>query len=360
MRSFSRVLALGALTVSISASSLALAGDTSTAEHLFLQGLEAMKKNQFKEACDAFAGSNEADPSPGTEINLALCNEKQAKLASAWGWYRTAAGLAEQRGQKDRADLARREAAKLEPKLHKLVITVKVPAEGLTVTRDGAPVPSAVLGTDVPMDPGDYVIEVTAKGKKPWKQTVHIASGPGTERLEIPALDDAPVDAAKGGGGAGGGAGAAASGGDYRPPQNGNDGSTQRTIAFVLGGAGILALLAAGGIQLFNLAVTNPDYKQVKKDYDGHQPNPCTPADELVPGDCQQLGKGLKSKDDARSSNQLAAAVVGAGGAALLITGIVLLVTAPSSKSAASLTTKPRLLPVVGRDMTGFGLSGAF
>ena len=42
--------------------------------------------------------------------------------------------------QKDRAELARAEAVKLEPRLHKLVISVKFPAEGLVVTRNGVPV----------------------------------------------------------------------------------------------------------------------------------------------------------------------------------------------------------------------------
>ncbi len=197
-----------------------------------------MKNNKFKEACDAFGGSNEADPSPGTEINLALCNEKQGKFASAWGWYRTAAGLADQRGQKERADLARAEAVKLEPKLHKLVVSVKVPADGLAVTRNGERIPNAMLGTDAPIDPGDYVIEVTAKGKKPWKQTVHIAAGPTTDRVEVPALEDAPVEVVPPGPGPGAGA-------DYVPPPPGRDGKTQRIIGFSVGGAGIAAGVVA-------------------------------------------------------------------------------------------------------------------
>jgi hypothetical protein len=355
MRPLSRAVAVGAFALSMTGSGFAFAGDTSTAEHLFQQGLDAMKKNQFKEACDAFAGSNEADPSPGTEINLALCNEKQTKLASAWGWYRTAAGLADQRGQKDRAELARREAVKLEPQLHKLVITVKSPPEGLAVTRDGAPVPHAVLGTDVPIDPGDYAIEVTAKGKKPWKQTVHIAAGPGIERLEVPALEDLPVEVA-----APVGAPAAAAA-DSRPPAAGNDGSTQRTVAFVLGGAGILALLTAGGIQLFNLAVTNADYKKLNGDYDKQ----CTVNPDTA--ECRSLATSVKSKDDARTGNQIGAIVVGAGGIALLATGIVLLATAPSGKATATATgtgtgtlRAPRVLPIVARDTMGLGLSGAF
>lgn len=336
----------------MSVTSLAVAGDTLTAESLFKKGLEAMKHNQYKEACDAFEGSDEADSSPGTEINLALCNEKQGKIASAWGWYRTAAGLADQRNQKERADLARAEAVKLEPKLHKLTISVKGPTDGLTVTRNGAAVPSAILGSEAPIDPGDYTIEVSAKGKKPWKQTVHIGAGPGIDRLDVPALEDAPVVATPAPGPA------TPPVGEGRPAQTGNDGSTQRTVGLIVGGVGILALIGAGGLEIFNLAVTNSDYKKVDSDF---QTNGCSqpvvpPANSAL---CGQLAASRTSKDDARHGNQTAAIVVAASGGALVITGIVLLATSPSSRSTGELT-KPRIYPLLGNGTTGLGLSGAF
>ena len=333
--------------MSFSVTSLAAAGDTLTAEHLFKKGLDAMKHNQFKEACDAFEGSDEADASPGTEINLALCNEKQGKIATAWGWYRTAAGLADQRNQKDRAELARNEAVKLEPKLHKLTITVKGPApEGLTVTRNGTAVPSAILGSDIPIDPGDYAIEVNAKNKKGWKGSVHIGAGPGIDRLDVPPLEDAPVAVTP--------PGAAPAGGDYHPPQPGNDGSTQRTVGLIVGGVGILALIGAGGLEIFNLAVTNPDYKKTKTDSDA-----CPTVVPLNLARCAGLATSVTSKDDARHSNQTAAVVIAAAGGALVITGIVLLATAPSGRSTGALT-KPRVYPLFGNGTTGLGLSAAF
>ena len=334
--------------------SLAFAGDTVAAEALFKKGLDAMKHNQYKEACDAFQGSDEADASPGTEINLALCNEKQGKIASAWGWYRTAAGLADQRNQKERADLARAEATKLEPKLHKLTINVKgPPPDGLTVTRNGAAVPTALLGTDAPIDPGDYTIEASAKNKKPWKQSVHIAAGPGVDRVDIPPLEDAPVAVVPPGPGP-----ATPAGADYHPAQTGgNNGSTQRTVGLIVGDVGILALIGAGGLEIFNLAVTNNDYKDVDKQYQAKKCGDPT----VVPADpsCPQLTSSRTSKDDARHSNQTGALVMAIGGGALVATGIVLLVTAPSGQSTGELT-KPRVYPLVGNGMTGLGLGGAF
>src|SRR6476469_5480906 len=92
--------------------------DESSAEALFQEGLAAMKRNDFAVACEAFAGSNKADPSPGTQINLAVCYEKQKKWASAWTWYRSAFGLAQQRGQKERETLAEESANRLKSQLH--------------------------------------------------------------------------------------------------------------------------------------------------------------------------------------------------------------------------------------------------
>jgi tetratricopeptide (TPR) repeat protein len=320
-----RAAAAAAFAVTLAMSPVASAADTSTAESLFEDGLSAMKRDDYKAACEAFAGSNEADPSPGTQINLALCNEKQGKLASAWGWYRTAAGLADQRGQRERADLARAEAAKLEPKLHKVVIDVKDRPPGLSVLRDGVPVPTATLGRELPLDPGEHVIEVSAPGKKPWTHTVTIPPGPGMDRIDVPALEDAPAEAAPAGPGAG----------EYRPPDGTEGGgSTQRTVGFVVGGAGIAALATAGGLQV--LAV-------------------------VVKSDARRLDDAKldsSSKHKAASANQLAAQIIAAGGLALVGTGIVLLVTAKSSKPTGS--ARPWVLPLLGSGTAGMAAGGSF
>src|SRR4051812_34695469 len=98
----SRLAAGAALFLCLTTAPAIARADESSAEHLFQEGLAAMKRNDYPVACEAFAGSNKADPSPGTQINLAVCFEKQKKWASAWTWYRSAVGLAQQRNQKER------------------------------------------------------------------------------------------------------------------------------------------------------------------------------------------------------------------------------------------------------------------
>src|SRR5690348_7137698 len=158
-----------AAACSVAAPSYAWAGgDESTAEALFQEGLDAMKRNDFVVACEAFSESNKADKSPGTQINLAVCFEKQKKWASAWTWYRSAAGLAQTRGQAEREKLAAEAAARLKSQLHNLVVTVKEPLTDLVVKRDGVEVTIAIAGKEVPLpvDPGEHKVEVSAHGKK--------------------------------------------------------------------------------------------------------------------------------------------------------------------------------------------------
>ena len=163
----SRVVAPIAIAVACVTTAPAVAyADEATAETLFQEGLEAMKRNDYAVACEAFAASNKADPSPGTQINLALCYEKQKKWASAWTWYRSAVGLAQQRNQKERAQLAEEAANRIKPQLHYIVVSVKNPPPNLVVKRDGVEIVTMVAGKPVPLpiDPGEHVIEVSGPG----------------------------------------------------------------------------------------------------------------------------------------------------------------------------------------------------
>jgi hypothetical protein len=330
------------------------AGDTATAEALFQSGLEKLKAGQYAEACTAFQGSEDADASPGTEINLGTCNEKQGKLASAWGWYNTAAGSADRRGQADRAKKARDEADRLKPLLHYLVINVKTPAEEMKVTRDNVVVPQAALGTSVPIDPGEHAIRVTAKGKKAWNGSVKTEASPGTTPFDVPPLVDEPVAPAAGGG---------APGGDYRPPSGGDPGQKQRTIGYLVGGGGVLLGIVAGGIVIFNFAVTvnrREDQKNnaVDKGCDlNKDENDAFNASKPGCGGSDGIVHSYNSYNDSAHANQTAAIIVGAVGAAAIIGGVVLILTAPSGEKSGE-RKLPRILPVASPN--GAGVVGTF
>ena len=320
---FAVVAALG-----LSFTNAAWANDIALAEKFFKDGLKAMEANDYVTACKAFAGSNEADPSPGTLINLGTCQERQGKIASAWGSYNTAAGMADQRGQTARAQTARDAAAKIEPQLHKLVISLKVVPDEVVVLRNGVAVPKLALGAEIPVDPGEHVIEVTAKGKKKWLGRIVARPGAGVDRLEIPALVDEPVVVPPGG----------APGGEV--PQ-GSRGSTQRVVGGVVTGAGVVAGGVALGLQLLALSVSRD-------------------ADKIcaLPIEQDPDRASCESKRSAAKTNQAGAIALGVTGVVMIGVGLTLFFTAPSG--APSPKTSVRFIPSAGPEGGFLSAVGTF
>jgi len=170
-------------------------GDKVAAEQLFVEGRALMEQQQFEAACPKLQASLELDPASGTQINLARCYEKLGKLASAWRHYREASDRAVRDGNTERAQAARKFAAGLEPRLPRLIITLRSPAgppgvpslPGMVVRRDGMPVSAALFGTAVYVDPGPHEVTATATGRAPFSVTVTVAEA-ATSTVEIPEL----------------------------------------------------------------------------------------------------------------------------------------------------------------------------
>lgn len=343
--------AFAALAILSSVPTSAHAGDEASAEVLFREGVDHMKNNEFAKACEAFAGSNKSDPSPGTQINLAICHEKQGKLASAWTWYLSAVPLAMQKNQTERAETARKEAARLEPLLHKLVINADVKLDGLTVTRGGVAMAKESVGRAIPIDPGEHLIEVSAKGKKPWKTTITMAATAGTDTLAVPPLEDAPED--KSGTGPGGG------------DAGQDDGGSKRTIGLVLGGAGLAVLVGAGVVQLLAMG-QDSDAQDIKDRLSGAGGGPdclnqSTPLDTPVGGTtCGALRTEYQDEKDGATSKQTMALVLGGAGVVMVGVGATLFFTSPSKSSSSAGATTPRVSPLVSPTLAGFSLTGRF
>jgi hypothetical protein len=360
MATRSRIAALVfALLTIIAVPSIAFADNTSTAEQLFQEGLAAMKRNDYPVACEAFKASNDVDPSPGTQINLAVCYEKQKKWASSWGWYRSAVGLATTRGQKEREQLAEDSANKLKPLLHYIVISIKEPLTELSVKDNGLPITVRLpTGQEVPLpvDPGDHKIEITAKGKQPWSMVHKVPDNNSTDRIEVPKLIDAPVieDKAGGGGGRGGA-------GDYQPPIIvTNDGSGQRTIGIIVVGAGLLAGLTCGGMFLLANSEASERDKQRANAAAIKVPDPA--GDPTAKDRQDNLNKSADSHNKAAVNNQLIARIFAGGAVVLVGVGAVLYFTAPKGSSAPKTGKlhKPQVLPLLGPNFAGLGLGGSF
>ncbi len=157
--------------------------EPTAADQTFKRGRELMRDHKYAEACAAFEQSQRLDPEFGTLFNLATCEEKLGKLASAYNHFRELAKVdtnAARRAQS--AD----EASKLAPKVPKLVVSIapSPPPPSLELTIDGAD-SSALVGVEVPVDLGTHAIVARAPGYPEHRETVEIARPGETTKLVV-------------------------------------------------------------------------------------------------------------------------------------------------------------------------------
>jgi serine/threonine-protein kinase len=248
-----RLAACGLLSAALAFSGAAAAQtDVSTkaaAEGLFDQGRDSMKKGDFRNACAYLERSQQIDPAVGTLLYLAECYEKVGRTASAWATFREAASAARAIGQTDRARLGDERAERLTPLLSRLAIEVPEATRaipGLTIRRQGQAVPTAAWDVAVPLDPGQYRIDASAPGYQDFTGTVQVADGAVTAKFSVPPLvrsqnrpESAPAPAAEP---------ATAPPPSPQPapvdlaPATTSGANSTRTIAYVLGGVGIVGV----------------------------------------------------------------------------------------------------------------------
>lgn len=176
--------------------------DRAFAEQLFRTGQELMGAGNYAEACPKFAESQRLDPGTGTVLNLALCHEREGKLASAWSEYNDVLTLARRDQRPDRVEYAQQRLAALEPRLSRLTIELAADGDvpGLEVRLDGRVLGRPALGIATPVDPGVHRVSASAPGKQPWTSTIAIAAvasdqKPMSSTVQIPKLLAAPAAA---------------------------------------------------------------------------------------------------------------------------------------------------------------------
>jgi len=165
------------------------------AESTFAEGVRLMKEDRCEEAIEKFRASELLEPASGTRLNLAYCEVKLGRIASAWFSYRRAITLAEQNNKPLHEQIAREQAAKLEADLPRLSINVPGgPQRSLTVELDGKVVPRETWGVSVPVDPGPHRIAAVLEDGSSWDTTVNLALTEHTvaELPPMPTLPAAP------------------------------------------------------------------------------------------------------------------------------------------------------------------------
>jgi hypothetical protein len=154
-----------------------------------------MSREHYAEACQKFAESQRLDPGGGTLLNLALCHEKEGKIATAWADFREALGDARRDRRREREKLAKEHIEALEPRLPRLIVQVMGVAadHGVEVTLDGTVIAASAWGTPIPVDPGEHMVEAQEQGKKKWSGAVTAREREQTT-IVVPSLEGERAD----------------------------------------------------------------------------------------------------------------------------------------------------------------------
>lgn len=285
------------------------------AQTLFLEGRKAIDENKWDEGCPKVRESLALFPVANSLFSLAQCEERDGLVASALShWQRGVALVDDPKDPRTTVGNERIEA--LEPRVPRIRVIVPPESVGATVLLDGTEQTAATLATPLRVDPGKHVFIVRMKGRQDNRKEIDVAEKERTEFV-------AALGAVEGVGPV-----PTASGSTPPPPPSIHP---RKVAGVVVAGIGVASLLVSAGTA----------YK------------------------VDQLGDEL-AKCPARPCAQLstyqtfyvANAISFGVGVAGVGAGLLLLLTAP--KDAESTKPSAIVVPLVGPNSSGIGLSGRF
>jgi hypothetical protein len=293
---------------------------TAKAEAMYKEAVALMDRGDYAAACPKLEDVIRLVPEGiGAKVTLAECFEESGRLASAWAAFGVAEEAAAKAGQADRQSKARARREALEPKLAKLTIFVSERArslEGLSVTRDGAPVDQAALGTAVPVDKGRHTVVATA-GEFRFEKEVNIEADGAAASVLI----EGPAAAV------------------VAPPPPGRDVPTEKAGLGAQRTAGIVALGASGvgfGLGAFF------GFRAISKKDESNQGGHCRDGNR-----CDAVGVALRDEGLTAATVStvlfIAGGVAAAGGAVLFLTA-----PRPSSRPSAQVAIGPGTVAIRG------------
>ena len=195
----------------------------------------------------------------------------------------------------------------------------------MAITRDGEALPASVIGSELPIDPGEHEVVARAAGFKPWSTRVNVAGEGTTVRVSIPALEPEPA------------APAPAQASTEAPPtaETPAQAPPRRTLA--------IAGIATAGVGVVGLGLGTYFGLTAQSKWHQASRSGSTCLDTACPALTQQ------ASNDATLST-----VFFVAGGVLAAAGVTLWVIAPSGKT----TEHAELRPAVGPGMAGLELGG--
>jgi hypothetical protein len=326
-----RFAAALALAVTLCASGPVLADEPTetqlaAARQLFNEGKELEKQNQWAEALARFKKVGEVKMTPQVRFHIALCDENLGRLVSAINGYELAADEAKQSAAlaSDVAGNAPARAEALRKRVPQVQLVVKGRLTTSKVLLDGSPVAPALMGTNIPVDPGTHTVDVETDGQNAFHKEFTLQER-AREIVELE-LNDPEVAATS----VAQPPGTAPPPGSPPPPPQESDflAFPPPLPAIIAGGVGLAALVGAGvfvGLRQQTISEVRDSCSDPERD------SGCDP--------------DLKSIADRGETYTIVADVLfGVGGAGLLA-GAVLWIALPGPKRDASNGTAIRVAP---------------
>jgi hypothetical protein len=235
-RASARALLLGFVFGCVSASAVAPANaqspaDLRKARAQFQRGIELEQAGNYPEAIQQFREVGQVRMTAQVRFHIAYCEEMLGRLVTALGGYDLALADADSVGPDFRSEVETA-IARLRDRIPKLFIERGSGADAALVQLDGVDLGASSIGVEVPLDPGPHKVTAVAPGYTPFDATVELKEREVTKvTLELALAPEPATPPPK-----------------ERvvivPQQKGPD----RTIPYIVGGAGIVVLAAGGAL----------------------------------------------------------------------------------------------------------------
>ena len=274
------------------------------AESLFRDGKRLFQSDDFEHACPKLAQSYQIEAAGGTALLLAICYEKQGKLASAWARYNDALALAKRDSREDRERRAREGLDSVEPKLSYIDLKLDSATQaiaGVMLSIDGTELP-VISDARLPVDAGKHQLTIRAPNYESWHVEVNVGGPAVTESISVPPLQSKPtatpttsVPSPQL---------TPISSDDYPRSRERDTNRSVRTTAYVIGGIG-LAAVAVGSYFGVRAVQQNNDSNAI-----------------CATKQCSS-GAAVTKSEDALSNAHLADAFIGIGAAATISAAVL-------------------------------------
>lgn len=310
------------------------AADSADPAVLFAEAQRRFDDGDYEAALPLFRKAYEATRSPNARIYVARCLRELGRLTAAYDEMHATMREATEKAEQDdkyvpTRDAAAAELAMLEPRVAKLIVTVRDEVEGMELSLNDRTLASDRLGVPRTVEPGLQQVVVTAPNRKRARHEVDLKGGQTRTLTVAPGAllsGEGPTGPKPPGG---------------TPPPDGSEatGGGVRIAGFVVGGLGLAAL----GVMIGTNVAADAELDTLERECGTER---CTD-----PSYADTVDRG-QTLETVANVSLVAGAVLLAGGIGMIIFG------GPTTPDADE--TALRVVPGLSTEGAYLGLHGAF